>query len=74
MRNPYPKGIEDESSGITVPNDRHRIWQEGYEAGWNEAKAVVQKVNAEAGDLRTFERMVLAAFVRQEERKEHIPH
>jgi len=74
MRNPYPKGIEDEPSGITVPNDRHRIWQEGYEAGWNEAKAVVQKVNAEAGDLRTFERMVLAAFVRQEERKEHIPH
>ena len=30
-----------------------------------------QKVDAEAGDLRTFERMVLAAFVSPEERKDH---
>ncbi len=51
MRNPYPKGIEDESSGIIVPDDKHRIWQEGFEAGWNEGKSIVQKVNAEANDL-----------------------
>jgi len=69
MRNPYPKGIEDESSGITVPNDKHRIWQEGFEAGWNEAKSIVQKVNAEANYLRVFERMILAAFVPPGERR-----
>lgn len=61
--NPYPKLLEDEISGILVPDDRHKIWQEGYEVGWNEAKAIVQKVNAQAGDIRTFERIILAAFI-----------
>lgn len=63
ITNPYPKDIIDETSGISVPSGKHQIWQEGYEAGWNEAKELVSKINKEAGDLRTFERMVLAAFV-----------
>lgn len=66
-QNPYPKELRDEASGVLVPDDRHKIWQEGYEAGWNEAKAIIQKVNAEAGDIRTFERMILAAFVPKEQ-------
>ncbi len=69
-KNPYPQNIEDEASGVLVTNDEHRAWQGGYEAGWNEAKAIVQKVNAEAGDLRVFERMILVAFVSQGERGE----
>ena len=39
------------------------IKEAGYVAGWNEAKAIVAKVNAEAGDIRVFERMILAAFI-----------
>jgi len=32
--NPYPEKITDEISGVEVPNEHHRIWQEGYEAGY----------------------------------------
>lgn len=31
--NPYPETIEDECSGVTVWNDKHIAWQEGYYAG-----------------------------------------
>jgi len=31
--NPYPEILVDETSVVEVPNDRHRIWNEGYEAG-----------------------------------------
>lgn len=67
-KNPYPK----DSEIAFIQDDRHEVWQEGYEAGWNEAKSIVQKVNAEAGDLRVFERMILAAFVSPEERRDHV--
>lgn len=36
MNNPYPKTIEDESSGVKVPNEKHRIWEEGHQAGIRE--------------------------------------
>ena len=56
--------VKDESSGPSlVKDERYSIWQDGYVAGWNEAKAIVAKVNAEAGDIRVFERMILAAFI-----------
>ena len=32
-RNPYPKIITDECSGIQVLSNEHKIWAEGYEAG-----------------------------------------
>ena len=58
------KEHKDESSGPSlVKDERYSIWQDGYVAGWNEAKAIVAKVNAEAGDIRVFERMILAAFI-----------
>lgn len=66
--NPYPKEILDEASGITVASDNHKIWQQGYEAGWKEAADIVQKVNAEASHPKKFRRLVLAAFVPQEEK------
>lgn len=31
--NPHPEFITDEASGIEVRNQRHKDWQEGYEAG-----------------------------------------
>jgi len=31
-QNPYPPTIVDEHSGVEVPNDAHRIWNEGYYA------------------------------------------
>jgi len=32
MKNPHPEFILDEISGINVPNQRHRDWNEGYKA------------------------------------------
>ena len=32
-RNPYPKFLADDVSGIQVLDIRHRIWAEGYQAG-----------------------------------------
>jgi len=31
--NPYLEILVDETSGVEVPDERHRIWDEGYEAG-----------------------------------------
>ncbi len=31
--NPYPEILVDETFGVEVPDQRHRIWDEGYEAG-----------------------------------------
>ena len=27
--NPYPETIQDESSGVVVPSDKHKFWQQG---------------------------------------------
>ena len=32
-KNPYPKTITDECSGIQVENLAHKIWAEGYRTG-----------------------------------------
>jgi len=43
MKNPYPEKIVDEVTGIEVPNDAHRIWQEGYETACRDIlKAIVE--------------------------------
>lgn len=60
--NPYPKEIVDETSGTRGFNIKHIVWQQGYEAGWNEAKGIVSQINWETDDLRSFERMILAAL------------
>jgi len=33
MENPYPETLVNETSGVEVPDNRHRIWDEGFEAG-----------------------------------------
>ncbi len=35
-KNPYPKFLIDEASGIEVTDIRHKIWAEGYIAGRKE--------------------------------------
>jgi len=37
--NPYPEILVDETSGVKVPDDRHRIWDEGYAAGQRDLTA-----------------------------------
>ena len=32
-RNPYPRIITDECSGLQISNTAHKIWAEGYKAG-----------------------------------------
>jgi len=32
--NPYPEHMVDEASGVIFPNEKHRIWQEGFDAGY----------------------------------------
>ncbi len=31
--NPYPEIMVDETSGVEVPDERHRTWDEGHKAG-----------------------------------------
>ena len=35
---PYPETITDEVSGTEVPNDRYRLWNEGFKAGQEGAR------------------------------------
>jgi hypothetical protein len=33
MTNPYPEFITDEVSGCEVPNERYKIWEQGFNVG-----------------------------------------
>jgi len=49
MQNPYPKEIEDEISGVNVPNRDHKVWAEGYNAGFNDAIVAILSFTAKLG-------------------------
>ena len=49
-RNPYPEFLIDEVSGIEVPDARHRIWAEGYQAG-SRGKPVIRRVIRMPSDM-----------------------
>ena len=34
MNNPYPEILVDEVSGVEVPDQRHQIWKEGFDKGY----------------------------------------
>jgi hypothetical protein len=38
-KNPYPKFLIDEASGIEVTDFKHKIWAEGYKAGRKDSSA-----------------------------------
>ena len=45
-RNPYPELLIDEASGIEVPDIRHKIWVEGYQAGKENRQAIKSVIKA----------------------------
>jgi len=47
MRNPYDEFIEDEASGIKVPSELYKAWQQGAETTAEEIK----------GELENFKRI-----------------
>ena len=52
--NPYPKEIQDETSGVMVPNQRHLDWNEG----WNALVEHLRELDEKAGDAAAFRVMV----------------
>ena len=43
MKNPYPKTITDEPSGIEVSNTEYKIWDEGHKVGMYEVADWIQR-------------------------------
>ncbi|MDP2730276.1 MAG: hypothetical protein Q8O55_07330 [Dehalococcoidales bacterium] len=35
-KNPFPEFVEDEASGVKVPNQRYQDWQAGYAAAFKD--------------------------------------
>ncbi len=63
-QNPYPEFLIDEASGIEVPDNRYKIWVEGYEAG-RKSKQIIKSV------IRTQNGMVLVFDDRGEQLPEY---
>lgn len=55
--NPYPEILVGEISGVEVPDDRHRIWDEGYEAGQHDLIAQIGRAKMMKEFPRLFERV-----------------
>jgi len=53
-KNPYPKTLVDETSGIEVPDSRHRIWAEGYRAG-RKRQMIKSVIRADNGMVLVFD-------------------
>ena len=51
--NPYSSTLVDEVSGIEVPNDKHRLWQEGRQATVHEIRKWIRSHSwpAQKGNL-----------------------
>ena len=54
-KNPYPEFIIDESSGIAVPDIRHDIWVEGYNAMRKDGQAIKNVIKAPNGMVLVFD-------------------
>ena len=44
MKNPYPKTINDEDSGVEVKNDDHVIWQQGYDSCFKDCLKAIESL------------------------------
>ena len=55
-RNPYPKFLIDEASGISVPDIRHQIWAEGYLAGREDRQAIKSVIKSQDGMVMVFDK------------------
>jgi len=54
-QNPYPELLIDEVSGIEVPDTRHKIWAEGYQAGRKSRQAINSVIKTQSGMVLVFD-------------------
>ena len=54
-KNPYPGLLIDEVSGIEVPDIRHKIWAEGYNAGKRDRQVIKSVIKAPNGMVLVFD-------------------
>ena len=54
-KNPYPKFLIDEASGIEVPDTRHKVWAEGYETGRKNRQVIKNTIKARSGMVLVFD-------------------
>jgi len=54
-KNPYPEFLIDEASGIEVPDTRHKIWVEGYEAGRESRQVIKYALKTQSGMVLVFD-------------------
>ena len=46
-KNPHKAKLQDEASGIEVPNQRYEDWEQGYQACWSDLGKVIDKLGIE---------------------------
>jgi len=54
-KNPYPEFLIDEASGLEVPDIRHKIWAEGYNAGKKDGQVIHNVAKAHNGTALVFD-------------------
>jgi len=54
-KNPYPEFLIDEVSGTSVPDTRHKIWAEDYEAGRKDRQVIKSAIKAQNGMVLIFD-------------------
>jgi len=52
IKNPYPKVLRDEVSGVEYPNPLHLVWGSGYSAGFVDCLTAFEK------NLKTIENLM----------------
>jgi len=55
IQNPYPELLIDEVSGIEVPDTRHKIWAEGYQAGRKSRQVINSVIKTQSGMVLVFD-------------------
>ena len=54
-KNPYPEFLIDEVSGMRVPDIRHQIWAEGYQAGKDDRETIKTVIKSYNGMVIVFD-------------------
>ena len=55
-KNPYPEFLIDEVSGLKVPDLRHQIWAEGYQAGKEDRRVIKMVIKSQNGMVMVFDK------------------
>jgi len=54
-KNPYPEFLINEVSGMRVPDIRHQIWAEGYQAGKDDRETIKTVIKSYNGMVIVFD-------------------